>query len=174
MNIDLLSNRLLAFALALADAQVARAKEASGLGASACAVLVTLGAAPGATIADLATIVGVTHSVMVRTVETLLSDGLVERTPVADGRKVSLLLTAEGARRRSEILTAREHAATGALAAVAETDRAALAVALDAMLAAITADRATADHLCRLCDEEGCGADCPVERRAREIEAAQR
>lgn len=173
MNKDSLSNRLSAFALALTDAQVANAREASGLGPSACAALVTLGGAPGATIADLAAIAGVTHSVMVRTVEALRSDGLVERTPVDDGRKVSLLLTEEGARRRSAVLSARQEAASAALAAVAEIDHAVLAMALDAMLAAITTDRAKADHLCRLCDEDACGADCPVERRACEIEAAQ-
>ena len=172
MNSDSLPNRLSAFARALADAQLARAREASGLGPSACAALVTLGVAPGATIADLAAIVGVTHSVMVRSVEALRSDGLVERTQVEDGRKVSLLLTDAGARRRCAILAAREEAAAAVLAVLPERDRAALALALDAMLAAITTDRVQADHLCRLCDEEACGADCPVERRACEIGSA--
>ncbi len=169
MNIDSLSNRLAALGLALSDAQLAAARQASGLGATASAALVGLGIAPGSTIAQLAAIAGVTHSVMVRTVEALRSEMLLDRVPDADGRKVALVLTDAGARRRAAILAARADAVSVALDALSAPDRAAFAAALDAMLAALTTGRAQADHLCRLCDEDGCGADCPVERRARRL-----
>lgn len=171
MNNDSLPNRLGALALALTDAQAAAARRVTGLGPSAAAVIATLGVTPGAAIVDLARVAGVTHSVMVRTVEALRREGLVERRADDDGRRVALVLTVEGARMRTAMLDARATAVAQALAALPAAGRAALAPALDAMLAALTSGREGADHLCRLCDEDACGAGCPVERRARRIEA---
>jgi DNA-binding MarR family transcriptional regulator len=171
MNIDALANRLAVLGLALADAQLAAARQAVGLGATACAALVALGVAPGSTIAQLAAVAGVTHSVMVRTVEALRSDGLVDRVADADGRKVALVLTDAGAERRVAILSARAEAMSAALDVLSPSDRATFSRVLDAMLVALTTDRVQADHLCRLCDEDVCGADCPIERRACALEA---
>lgn len=170
MHIKSVLNRLGAVALALTDAQFSAARRATGLGPSAIAAVTMLGAWPGATIADLAAVAGVTHSVMVRTVEGLRTDGLVARQAVEDGRKVALILTDAGERLRTTILAARARALEPALHALPAQDRPAVAAALDAMLAALTEGRAQADHLCRLCDETACGDDCPVEARARAIE----
>ena len=56
------------------------------------------------------------------------------------------------------------------LAGLSAADQARLAPLVDALLAALTPDVRTADHICRLCDEDACGLDdCPVERRARAL-----
>ena len=170
MNVESTLNRLGAVALALTDAQLSAVRRESGLGPSAVAAVTTLGAWPGATIADLASVAGVTHSVMVRTVEGLRTEGLLARQAVEDGRKVALTLTGAGEQLRTAILAAREKALALALDALPAQDRPALAAALEAMLAALTEGRAQANHLCRLCDETACGEDCPVEARARALE----
>lgn len=111
-------------------------RRASGLDPGAIAAVTRLGAWPGAMIADLAAVAGVTHSVMVRTVERLRTDGLLARQAVEDGRKVALTLTDAGERLRTEILAARARALEPALDALPAQDRQAVAAALDAMLAA--------------------------------------
>lgn len=167
-----LPNRLGALALGLSDAQQAAALAASGLGPTACAALLAAGVTPGASIGEVAPVAGVTHSVMVRAADALAAAGLVTRATGADRRRVALRLTPAGEAARSSILAARAAVLEAALAPLTEAERAALDPLLDRLLAGLTTRRAQADHLCRLCDEEACGADCPVEQTARRIEGA--
>jgi len=165
MQQDQLVNLLGALSLALTDAQQQAAREASGLGTSACAALVVLSFYPGSSIAALAPILGLTHSVVVRLADTLVGQGLVARTAGAvDKRQVRLSLTPAGAVTSRAILEARRQTLDTALAAVPEAIRDAAGVAISAMLTGLTRSRAQADHICRMCDEAVCpGADCPVE-----------
>lgn len=169
MDIDSLTNRVAALSLALADAQERAARAVSGLGASACAAIVTLGPYPGTTIGEVARIAGLTHSVAVRMVEQLVAAGLVARASGADRRTVTLSLTPAGERMRERILAARAEAVRAALDPLPPPALAGLAEVLDPMLCAITRGREQADHLCRLCDEAACGEDCPVEEAARRL-----
>jgi DNA-binding MarR family transcriptional regulator len=59
------------------------------------------------TIELLARALGLTHSVAVRLVEDIISDGLVKRKPGKDRRDVALQLTAKGRALRARIVTAR-------------------------------------------------------------------
>jgi DNA-binding MarR family transcriptional regulator len=170
MNRPHLPNRLGALALGLTDAQEAAAMEASGLGPTACAALLAVGVAPGASIGEVAPVAGVSHSVMVRATEALAASGLVTRAVGVDRRRVALRLTPAGESARAAVLAARAAALEAALAPLAESERAALDGLLDRLLAGLTTGRAQADHLCRLCDEDACGEGCPVEREARRIE----
>lgn len=176
MHQDRTANQLGALALALSDSQAAVAREAAGLGPSACAALVTIGQNNGMTIGELSRIVRLTHSVAVRLVESLARAGLVDRQPGAkDKRQVALRLTSKGRTRRRAILAARQEQATRAMAALPAGDRARLDAILAAMLAALTAGRPEADHICRLCDEAACPPQaCPVEQRAIHIDRATR
>jgi MarR family transcriptional regulator, negative regulator of the multidrug operon emrRAB len=69
--VDQLSNLVGALALAVTDAQGREMAEASGLGESAAAAVVTLGEYPGLSVAALAGIVGLTHSATVRLADDL-------------------------------------------------------------------------------------------------------
>lgn len=165
-------NQLGVLALALATAQTEAAQRASGLGVSACAVIVTLGPYPGMTIGELARIAGLSHSVMVRGIEALTARGLVTRVEAQDRRAVALALTQAGEATRSAILTARRAALHQALEPLATAEQDLLGRLIGRLLDQMTTGRAQADHFCRLCDEAACGPDCPVELAARRIDGA--
>ena len=168
-----ITNLLGALSLSLADAQATAARRASGLSTSACAALVTLGAHAGLAIGDLAKVLGLTHSVTVRTVEALVAAGLVERRQGADRRQVLLGLTPTGARSRAAILEARDAVLAAALAPLEPDERSRLGGLIARVLADLTHGRREADHICRLCDENVCPGDtCPVECAAVRIESA--
>jgi DNA-binding MarR family transcriptional regulator len=157
------SNLLAALGTALADAQ-ARACAAHGLSASDAGTVITLGQHPGATVGALAPIIGFTQSAAVRQVERLVQAGLVRRGAGEDGREVRLSLTARGATLRARVLAARRRAVERAAAALDRRQVAALVKMMEAMLAALTEGRDSADHICRFCEEDACPtATCPVE-----------
>jgi MarR family transcriptional regulator, negative regulator of the multidrug operon emrRAB len=167
MHQDQITNLLGALALSLSDDMQAAARNRSGIGASACAVLVTLGPYPGSTIGTIAQVLGLTHSVTVRLVEDLVERHLVKRLPGRDRREVALRLTGKGASLRKKILEARFNVLSGAMVALDADEKGQLGDALSAMLVHLTQSRQAADHICRLCDEEVCTLDtCPVELEA--------
>lgn len=162
-----LSNLLGALSLSLSDTQQAAVKNASGLSPSACAALATLGPYPGSTIGTIARVLGVTHSVAVRLIEDLVQAGLIERGPRPDRRQVALRLSAKGAEMRKAILESRDRVLTDALAALDPDERQLFGGMISAMLTRLTRSRESADHICRLCDEDVCTPrQCPVEREA--------
>lgn len=162
-----LPNRLAALALHLANRQVEAVEAASGLPASAASALVTIGAEPGTSIKTAALVAGISHSAMVRVCESLQSRGLVARQESPDGRQVALAVTPAGLALRTRILAARAAAMEGPLAGLQEPDRNALRQVVNRLLSDATTDRATGDWICRLCDEDACGADCPVDAAQR-------
>jgi DNA-binding MarR family transcriptional regulator len=162
------ANLLGALALAIADAQTRGMGE--DLSEAALAVLNTLHVAPGCSIATLAAVTGRSHSVTVRTVEALQAAGYIARRPGPDRRTASLVLTGAGSARRGALQSGRSAAIARALAPLDPAERTALAALAGRMLAALTGSRAEGDRICRLCDEDACGPDCPVEARSTEIE----
>lgn len=167
MTYDITPNLLGALALSLTDEILAAGRKVSGLSPSACAAVVTLGPYPGTSIKLLARALGLTHSVAVRLVEELVSDGLVQRKPGKDRREVALRLTAKGRALRARIVTAREQVLADVLAGIDAREKQMLCKILATMLTQLTRNRARADHICRLCDENICTSDiCPVEREA--------
>ena len=169
MNGPALRNRLGALALALSDRQAAAVARGTGLSPSRAAALVSIGNDPGLGVGGLARVLGLTQSVATRLVDDLARAGLVAKAPGRTGREVALTLSPDGATRRDRVLGLREEAARAALAALPAGD-APLVALIGALLAALTTDRAGADRMCRLCDEEACGLDdCPVERAARAL-----
>ena len=159
--------------MALSDAEKAAIRSAGGLSPSFCAALVTVGQNAGINIGSLSSILGLTHSVTVRLVESLVSDGLVNKVQGTDRRYVALELSDFGKARSAAILMARAQAARNALGALEPEQQHHIEPILSAMLTALTTSRTQADHLCRLCDETVCQLDsCPVERQVRRIEAA--
>jgi DNA-binding MarR family transcriptional regulator len=162
-----IANLLGALSLELAARQVEAARQATGMGASAGAAVVTLGSTPDLTIRSLAIVLGLTHSVTVRLIDSLVAAGLAVRQRGEDRREVALSLTARGRTARAAILKERETILVRAVAALAPEARAGLGAALTDMLTALTGSRDHADHMCRLCDLDACPLDlCPVEQQA--------
>ncbi|MCC5972638.1 MAG: MarR family transcriptional regulator [Rubellimicrobium sp.] len=164
---DQVTNLLGALALAVTDAQFQEMEAVSGLRASAAAAVVTIGETPRLSIAELAAIVGLTHSATVRLVDDLGRRGLVLREPANDRRSVRVGLTAQGEAIRTRLMAARATVLGRAIGGLAGPEREAFARGVAGILERLTTSRAIADHMCRLCDEKACGGeDCPVERRA--------
>lgn len=162
-----------ALALAITGAQLEAVQKASGLGGSGPAAIVSIGIVPQITIGELARITGVTHSVAVRLVETLVERGWVSRSFGEDKREVQLTLSRSGLRMRRSILAAREAVLDSALKRLTKSDRKDFARLASLLLINMTTSRKQADFICRICDEHACGGDlCPVECRARLLEHA--
>lgn len=168
---DRSANLLAALGTALADAQ-SRACEGTGVHPSDAAALITLGYHPEATVGALAPVIGFTRSAAVRLVDRLASKKLVRRDHGEDKREVRLSLTPKGTALRIRILNARRAVIEKAAAPLDPRQAAELETIVEAMLAALTDGRESADHICRLCDENVCPPDtCPVERTAVSTEA---
>jgi len=169
MNNAQLINLIGALALALADAQLDAVQEASGLGTAGCAALIALGHYPELPIRQIAVIAGLTHSVMVRTIDTLVIGGLVSKRPGQDKREALCQLTSAGETLRNRLIEARAGTLKQALVSLSSEQKVALHGLVSEMLINLTVDRDQSDHMCRLCDEAACGADCPVERQVESI-----
>jgi DNA-binding MarR family transcriptional regulator len=161
-------NLLGALALLIVDdLQATGADETDAPALTTRAILNTIGMYPGCTIEQLSGVVDLSHSATVRAVASLVDGALVNKSPNADRRAVSLMLTAAGRRvtdrmraRRNEILTRFTHH-------LSERERMQLESLLLKMLWGETRDTQHAARLCRLCDEPRClAAGCPVECRA--------
>lgn len=171
------ANVLGALSLVVADRMNTAVEAIATLGPSAPAALAAMHEfLDGATVAQLSSVLGLTHSGTVRLVDRLAVEGLVERAGAQDGRAVSVVMTRTGRRTAARILRARETSLTSALSALSADEVDNLAAALDTMLTTITRARAeersarTNDRpqpwLCRLCDFGACGrndGDCPVD-----------
>lgn len=169
MSSDQRVNNLLgALVVALADAMRIDIESVSGQGVTAAAALATVLAFPDRPIDHLRKIVGLSAAGTTRLVDKLQADGLIERrASLDDGRARAVLLTAAGAKSAEAVLEARRLVFSRALAVLSAHQQEQLADMLDAMLTALTPDRATCELTCRLCDIAACPQDiCPVELAA--------
>jgi DNA-binding MarR family transcriptional regulator len=165
------ANRLGALAVAVADRIAVASEAAAGVSAAGPAALVALHEyAGGSPIDTLRRVVGLTPSGAVRLVDRLERGGLAVRRPGADGRSVSVELTAAGAAAAERVRAARMAALTDVLAPLDEDGVAALEAVVGALLGGVTGGIDDAWRICRLCDPEGCGhhdGRCPVTIAAR-------
>jgi len=170
------ANALGALSLVVTDRMNTAVEAVTGLGPSAPAALSALHEfLDGASVTQLSSVLGLTHSGTVRLVDRLGVEGLVERVGAKDGRTVSVVLTQTGRRMAARIGQARETSLASALSALTSEEVDNLAAALDTMLTAITLarakERSAHSHnrpqpwLCRLCNFAACGRSeghCPV------------
>lgn len=164
---DRLANLLGAAATAIHDAHLTAAADAAGLTPSAAAAILTLGQHEAQTVKDLARIAGITHSAAVRLLDGLADRGLVARGPGRDGREVAVALTPAGRDLYGHLRAAQAGVLMPLLAPLPDADLRVLEGALAQILTALTLGRASADHICRFCDEGVCEQGiCPVERQA--------
>jgi MarR family transcriptional repressor of emrRAB len=168
-------NLLGSVALAVTDRVRAAAERGAAHGGSAPAALVSLaGYLDGSPIDAVRGPLGLTHSATVRVVDRLVAAGLARRSVGTDRRSVAVELTPAGRRAAAEAVRARREALEEALAGLDPGERAELARLHAKVLATLTDGRATAGHICRLCDSQACGHEegrCPVTQAADAAEA---
>jgi MarR family transcriptional regulator, negative regulator of the multidrug operon emrRAB len=165
---DRIANMLGALVVALGDCVRAAVESTSGHGLSAAAALTTVAAYPGETLDALRRTLGLSAPGASRLADRLQADGLIERQPGADDARSRVIVpTDAGHARARAALDARHAALVRALTPLSADERDQLAHLLEVMLSALTPDRETCDHTCRLCDIATCPQHiCPVELAA--------
>jgi MarR family transcriptional repressor of emrRAB len=170
------ANLLGAISLTVAERVDEAVRLAAAHGGAAPAAIVALATfLDGSSLDVMRRPLGLSHSAAVRLADRLAEAGLVRREPGADGRSLSIRLTAEGAQLARCIRAAREAALESVLAPLSGSERAQLTSLHEKLLAGITGGRADAGHICRLCDADACGHElgrCPVTQAADRAEAA--
>ena len=130
------------------------------------AALVHLGAYPGESVQDLATVLAVSQPAAVKLADRLAADGLLERRPGPDKRTLALHLTPKGRRAGAWVLADRAQELDDVLAVLDADERARLEPLLEKLVAALADDRPGALTVCRLCDRTTCcgtPGGCPLD-----------
>jgi len=169
-NDDYSQNLIGAFATAVASSMEAELAALGGHSINHESALVVLSNHPDDGIDMLSKVLGITHSGAVRLVDTLETEGLVQRKPSPrDARAVIVRITAKGRNRATKVLRARARVTQNLLGRLDGAEKEALIPALETLLAAMTVDRSGARRICRFCDEGVCRAQgCPVEAAAQQ------
>ncbi|WP_117194460.1 MarR family winged helix-turn-helix transcriptional regulator [Rhizobium terrae] len=164
------ANLLGALALAVTDEFYLTIRKRGNGGPSEAAALVEIATWPKETIDSLSRTLRLSPAGTTRLVDRLVREGLVTRDVGDADRRARTLSTTEAGRARvAVILAARREALDRALSQLDPEDQSALELVLERMLAAMTPDRETCDHTCRLCDIDSCPPNvCPVEQAARD------
>ncbi|HZR52608.1 MAG TPA: MarR family transcriptional regulator [Streptosporangiaceae bacterium] len=128
----------------------------------------TLAHYPGQSVGALARTLSLTHSGAVRLADRLVAAGLVRRANPGPGRTLALLLTESGQLAAARVLARRRVAVERLVNGLEPEEAAALERLASRLLTGLTTDRASAQRLCRLCDEPLCDRwrGCPVDRAA--------
>lgn len=166
MNRDRTANLLAAFSVMAAMAATEAAAEAVGDGVPGAAALTTLRQYPGMSIYKLSETLGLTHSATVRVVDRLQDQSFVTRHPGADRRLVCVQLTKAGKQAADRARDARLAATNRLIDALTDAQVESLRALLNRIVDGLAINRVTANYICRLCDEQVCGGDCPVDRAA--------
>jgi len=178
-----LHNLLASLSLNLAEESQAALEGASGLTGSGPAALLALEEFLGdAHVGRLADVLGLTHSGAVRLVTQLEADGLAERRPGADRRRVEVRLTAAGRRRAAAARAARETVLRQATGDLSRAEGEQLEMLLDKVVRARVESRIERRRAgesgawwCRTCDFADCGRPegrCPAQTAAAALTVA--
>ena len=164
------ANLLGAVSLAVTDRIRVAAERGAEQGGSAPAALISLaGYLDGSPIDAVRSPLALTHSATVRLVDRLVAAGLAQRREGRDRRSVAVELTPAGHSAAAEAVKARAEALEEALADLDPAERTELARLHAKVLGTLTEGRASAGHICRLCDSHACGHEegrCPVTQAA--------
>jgi MarR family transcriptional regulator, negative regulator of the multidrug operon emrRAB len=160
------ANLLGTVGLAVSDRIRAAGEEELGLGGSAPVAVVALSTyLADRPLDEIGRAFGITASAVVRLVDRLEAEGVVERRPGPDKRRVSVRLTPQGERRAKAILARRERALSHVLGALTTAEQEELTRLHEKLLAELPEDVAGASRVCRFCDVYACGhydGRCPV------------
>ncbi|MEM7777500.1 MAG: MarR family transcriptional regulator [Pseudomonadota bacterium] len=147
---------------------------AGDLSPRAVSVLTTLLQRGPVSVSWLSEIVGVSQPTATRLIEGLEKRELVARSPKVR-RMVQVRLTRKGRSRAQKLDKHRRDVTADFLAPLTAEQRAQFGELLDCVLYAGTQNRRHARITCRYCNHGSCcQADCPIDRRAGEVEARER
>lgn len=158
---DKTANLLGALGLAVADRIAEIALEVLDRAGETPAALVVIGYGLGPSNDQLRRILGLSHPGMVRLVDRLVADELVERQVGRDRRAVALFLTPKGHEAREMLLAGRLAAIKSMLSPLVEEEEESLGFLLSRILAGLPSSDLERCHLCRMCDDRVC-RDCPI------------
>jgi DNA-binding MarR family transcriptional regulator len=157
-----LANVLGALALRLVD-EMDASVTAGGLAASDASALIHLSKYPNATIEELRSPLGLSHSGAVRLADRLTASGLAERhESEGDRRSVALQLTRRGRTEVERIHERRAEVLERAVRSLEPDERASLSKLGRRLLIASVPTPASALRTCRLCDYASCRR-CPMD-----------
>ncbi len=159
--IDRTANLLGVVGLAVADRIEETARDILRHSGETPAALVVIGYGFGPSNDQLRRILGLSHPGMVRLIDRLVADGLVERHQGRDKRAIALHLTSSGQALRKKLLKGRLTAIRPFLAPLSDAERETFASLLHKMLSSIETSDLERCTLCRLCDDSVC-SDCPI------------
>ncbi len=172
-----LDNLLASLSLNLADESTRALESAAGLKGEAATALLALDEfLADVHVGRLADVLGLSHSGAVRLVSLLESEGLAERRPGADRRRVEVRLTARGRRRATVARLARDTVVRESTAGLSRAEAAVLEDLLARLVEARVAARverrragSSGAWWCRTCDFAACGRPdgrCPAQKAA--------
>jgi DNA-binding MarR family transcriptional regulator len=160
------ANLLGSVGLAVSDRLRAAGEDELGLAGSAPMAVVALSTyLADKPLDEIAAAFGITASAVVRLVDRLEKEGLVQRHSGRDGRRVFVRLTAKGHRRAKAILSRREQELDRVLGVLSAPEQRELTRLHEKLLAHLPEDVAGARRVCRFCDVIACGhydGRCPV------------
>jgi DNA-binding MarR family transcriptional regulator len=160
------ANLLGTVGLAVTDRIRAAAEDELGVAGAAPIVLVALSTfLEERPLEEVAGAFEITPSAVVRVIDRLVDLGLVKRGPGADGRRVSVTLTAKGHRRAKAILARREQELRVVAGALSAPEQRELTRLHEKLLRSLPESTDEAGRVCRFCDVLACGhheGRCPV------------
>ena len=151
-----------ALGLAVADRIAEIALEVLDRAGETPAALVVIGYGLGPSNDQLRRILGLSHPGMVRLVDRLVADELVERQVGRDRRAVALFLTQKGHEARETLLAGRLAAIKSMLSPLGAEEEESLGLLLSRILAGLPSSDLERCHLCRMCDDRVCRVSTPV------------
>jgi MarR family transcriptional repressor of emrRAB len=141
---------------------------------SAAAALNVIGFYEGCSNGALSRALCLSHTATVRLVDKLEAASFVVSEAGTDRRSVAMRLTENGRDRAREIVRERCLMLADVIDVLTPTQRTALDDIAETLLRALVTSAASADHICRLCDEAACPPEhCPVHQRILALEAPQ-
>jgi len=160
------ANLLGTVGLAVSDRIRSAAEDELRLGGSAPVAIVALSTyLADKPLDEIARAFGITASAVVRLVDRLEEEGLAQRHPGPDGRRVSVRLTAKGNRRAKAVLARREQELGEVLGVLSADEQNELTRLHEKLLSQLPDDVRGARRVCRFCDVHACGhydGRCPV------------
>jgi MarR family transcriptional regulator, negative regulator of the multidrug operon emrRAB len=172
MVADRLDQLLGVVALSAADRMRYAVEQDLAHGGAAPAALVHLDAYPDQPLDALRVALRISQPGVVRVVDRLEEQGLVERHPGTDGRTRALRLTGAGIQAADEVRQRRAGALSSLTVSLTESERGQLLPLLERLTSALATDRPSALVTCRLCDRDTCcgtGQGCPLEHTSEAV-----
>jgi DNA-binding MarR family transcriptional regulator len=170
VGLDRTANLLGALAQTIADRCADEMAAAGGRSPSSSAALsALLHFLDSPSVDRLRQVLGLTPSGTVRLLDRLAADGYIERGPGADGRSVTITLTASGRDVAERVAAARAAVLTEALGGLPPAQREALDDIAGTILTRLMQPLGSVRWMCRLCDTGVCRGGpggCPVTNEA--------